>query len=215
MKIVLFDLDGTIADSLLIAIETFNEMADFYRFESFQTDDLDEFRNMHFKDVLKNLHLMRYGILAPLLIWDFKRREGKKLKDGHPFPGMGRVLNELKDENYVVGLLTSNSKRNAKRFLKNHGLLDYFDFVRAEMNIFGKDKAIEKIMRRYEINKDEIVYVGDEARDVEACKKIDIPIISVDWGYNSTKIIVEHNPDYLATKPEEILDLVKIRWKED
>lgn len=55
----------------------------------------------------------------------------------------------------------------------------------------------------------EVIYVGDETRDVEAAKKVGVKVIAVTWGINSEKILRKQNPDYLIVKPKELIEVLK------
>ncbi|MBC8014963.1 MAG: hypothetical protein H7X79_04380, partial [Sporomusaceae bacterium] len=52
------------------------------------------------------------------------------------------------------------------------------------------------------------IYIGDEVRDVISCKKVSIKVIAVTWGYDSLDYLLENKPDFIANKPEEILNIV-------
>jgi phosphoglycolate phosphatase-like HAD superfamily hydrolase len=67
--------------------------------------------------------------------------------------------------------------------------------------------VFKKILRRYGIRKEEVLYVGDEIRDITATKNIGVDIASVDWGYNSREGLEEHKPEYLISEPEELLTI--------
>lgn len=118
--------------------------------------------------------------------------------------GMKPVLAELKKRGYHLAILTSNTKATVDTFLQKYEL-DFFDYVKSEKNLFGKHHSLKKILAEKKLKKDEVVYVGDEVRDIEACHKIKMDIISVTWGFNSKKILEKYKPTYIADTPEEIL----------
>jgi phosphoglycolate phosphatase len=53
-----------------------------------------------------------------------------------------------------------------------------------------------------------VIYVGDEQRDIAACKKCGVPIIWAGWGYDAIEIIKQEAPDYMIYTPKEILRIV-------
>ena len=65
-------------------------------------------------------------------------------------------------------------------------------------------------MKKYGFKKDQVLYVGDEIRDIVAAKRLGIKIAAVAWGYNSLKALKEQEPDYLIHKPEELLTLCAV-----
>ena len=56
--------------------------------------------------------------------------------------------------------------------------------------------------------KSEIIYIGDELRDIEACRAVNVPIISVSWGFNSTEILEKNNPGMVAANTEEVYNFI-------
>ncbi|MNF15821.1 Pyrophosphatase PpaX [compost metagenome] len=50
--------------------------------------------------------------------------------------------------------------------------------------------------------------MGDELRDVQACKRIGVKVAAVTWGYDSVKLLTEAEPDYLCEAPVDILGLI-------
>ena len=102
----------------------------------------------------------------------------------------------------VLGIITSNSKRNVEAFLTNHGI-DAFDFI-VSSPLTGKEKKIQTIAKRYNIDKDKILYVGDETRDITASKKAGIDCACVSWGYNHVEALEKENPTYLVKSLKEL-----------
>ena len=74
--------------------------------------------------------------------------------------------------------MTSNSKENVKVFLKKNNL-DLFGKNYLESNVFGKHRLIKKFIKINNLKKDNLIYVDDETRDIEACKKIGLKIVAV------------------------------------
>jgi phosphoglycolate phosphatase-like HAD superfamily hydrolase len=119
--------------------------------------------------------------------------------------GMKDVLCEMEDNNIMVGVLTSNSKKNVFKFMNNHDL-DMFTFIE-NAGLRGKEKKLLKIIAKYGMNKDELLYVGDEIRDVKAMDNIGIDVAAVDWGYNDRESLEASGPNYLISEPEKLLEI--------
>ncbi|HAE42438.1 MAG TPA: hypothetical protein DCG34_05890, partial [Clostridiales bacterium] len=120
-------------------------------------------------------------------------------------PTMEAVMLKLQENGITLGILTSNSKKNVNKFIDKHQL-NMFSFVE-NSGMFGKERVFKQILRRYGINKEEVLYVGDEIRDITATKNIGIDIASVDWGYNTRDGLEDHKPEYLISEPEELLEI--------
>ena len=122
--------------------------------------------------------------------------------------GMDEVLPELRKQSDHFGILTSNSVENVELFLKHHGLQDVFSFVSSTSKLTGKAKHLRSICRTFSIEADDIIYIGDEIRDVKAAKKAGVPVAAVGWGFNSPEALVGANPNFLFHEPTELHGLV-------
>ena len=132
----------------------------------------------------------------------------KEIKNIKPFKGIKNVFSELKKQNIRIGIVTTNSEGNVRKFLRCNGFIN-FDFINSGIGIFGKDRVIKAILEEYKLMLNEVIVIGDEVRDVLAAKKIGIKIIAVAWGYNSDKILKQQNPDYLAQNSKQLLKILK------
>ena len=114
----------------------------------------------------------------------------------------------MREAGYKMGILTSNSAENVSEFLKINEVADIFDFIYSGKNLFGKAKVINKMLKQEGISKEQVVYVGDETRDVEASHKANIPVIAVNWGLNNSDILEKAKPDKIAEHPEQLIGYV-------
>ena len=125
-----------------------------------------------------------------------------------PYEGIVEALQELKAEGYRLGVLTSNQEHLVREFLETHQY-PLFDFIVSEKTLFGKDKALRKIMKKFSLDTSEVVYVGDEPRDVVACRKANISVIGVSWGLAGVDGLGKTPPDVLVHKPSELVKAVQ------
>jgi len=93
-------------------------------------------------------------------------------------------------------------------FLKANDLDNLFDFIYSGVTIFGKTTIINNVLKQQQIKLQEVIYVGDETRDIEASKKANIKVIAVTWGFNSPEVLARQNPDFLVHQPSELLEII-------
>lgn len=122
-----------------------------------------------------------------------------------PFKGIRSVLKKLASK-HKLGILTSNKVEIVQSFLDKHKL-NFFDFVYSEEDVFGKDKRLKEILSKYNLKRGETYYIGDETRDMEAAKKQKLRTIAVSWGFESKGLLKKSNPDYIISKPEELIEI--------
>jgi HAD superfamily hydrolase (TIGR01549 family) len=204
-KLLLFDFDGTVADTFQSGLEILNLMAPEFRFRRLEEADVPRARDMRTREIMKFL-----GIPATRLPKISKRGKeelNKRMDQIQPFAGMADIVREFHDEGFQMGILTSNSEENVAVFLKKFGL-DLFDFVHTSSKLAGKARVIRRILKAHKLKPRQVLLVGDEVRDIEAAQETGIHMAAVTWGYNSRKVIGALNPDHLIESPEELRELV-------
>ena len=198
IKYIIFDFDGTLADTFVVIKRSAMNLD-----ESKKKDvHFEDIKNASIKEMFKTYKTPLWKL--PRFVRIVKRELREKIEtDVKTFKGLPNVLNKLKKK-YNLIILSSNSKENIEKFLERNNLQGIFHFIYSDSTIFGKKAKLRKLCKKHKLLKEEVIYVGDEVRDVEACKKAGIPIIAVTWGYNSKNFLKKEKPDYLVSSPKEL-----------
>ena len=207
IKVIVFDFDGTIADTHDALVEITNRLAGEFGYKPVDEEKLQHFKNLSSRDIVKQSEISLFKI--PFLLKRIKSELGKEIIHLKPVSGLGETLLDLKNQGYQLGIITSNEKNNVLAFLKENNLELVFDFIYSGIAIFGKDRIMAKFIKNNGLTKNEAIYVGDETRDIEAAKKSGMPVIAVSWGFNSAEILAKHKPDFLIDHPRQLLEVVK------
>lgn len=202
MKYVVFDFDGTLADSLPLVLSIAEEMLGI----TLSKTEIEHYRNLTAMQVLKLAKIPLWKV--PSLLVKGRPMMSHRLAEVELFPGLELVLRELTERGHSLYVVSSNSAGIINRFLDQHKIGSYFTSVYGNVGLFSKAQAIKKVMKREGFTRDDAVYIGDEVRDIEAAKKVGMPIISVTWGYNGEKILKSYNPDHLVKVPKDILKVI-------
>ncbi len=205
-KTIIFDFDGTIADTLETIAVLYNQIASDFNCKPVSFEEKERFRSMKTPEFLKECNIPL--LLLPILAIRIKHEMRHEIKKVKPIEGMIKALHDIRNAGIKIGVLSSNSVDNIRLFLNENKINDIFDFVHSGKNIFGKDKVILRLLSKYKIKRDSVVYVGDETRDIEALKRIKVPIIAVSWGFNSHEILENQHPDALIDNPDDLLDCI-------
>lgn len=205
-KTVIFDFDGTIADTLETIAVLYNQVASDFNCKPVSFEEKDKFRAMKTHEFLKECNIP--VLILPLLAIKIKNELRNEIKKVKPVEGMIKALHDIREAGIKIGVMSSNSVDNIRLFLNENKLHDIFDFIHSGKNIFGKDKVILRLLSKYKLQRNSVVYVGDETRDIEALKRIKVPIIAVSWGFNSHEILEKQNPDALIDNPDELLNVI-------
>lgn len=202
--VIIFDFDGTIADSFATVIKILGELSNDSSFKDVEPDEyMEQLRNGGIRKVLRTTNLISMARLPFRVNW-FRRELGNRISTISPIKGMPDVINSLKSK-YKIAIISSNSKENIEAFIKNNGI--QVDYVYSGSSIFGKSKVINAFLKKEKIDKGQAVYIGDEDRDIEAAQKSHLFCVAVNWGYNSEKALIKAAPDILVKKPEELLSI--------
>ncbi|MFC4812311.1 HAD-IA family hydrolase [Paenibacillus sp. GCM10023250] len=202
---VLFDFDGTLVQSKLLAVRLFNDLAAKYGGRRIAEEEIGRLSDLSIPDRLRALGVPLYKL--PALALEGKRAYRKESAHLRLAEGIRETLSALREQGHRLGILSSNSNENIRRYLETNGL-DFFEVVHSASNLFGKDKAIRSLARSMGLEQSQLLYVGDELRDVEACRNIAVPVAAVTWGWDSAKLLAEAGPDYLCHSPAELLKIV-------
>lgn len=197
---VLFDFDGTLADTITLGINILNSYSDKFKYKKI---DREKNGNLSARELMEETGIKFWKL--PYLVWFFRRKLGEKSAEIEMIPGIKDLITKLKESGQELGILTSNSAGNVSAFLKRNGIESDFSYIKTKVPVFGKKKALSKAKRL--LNED-FVYVGDEIRDVEACRKTGITVVSVAWGFNSAFSLESINPGFVAKTPDEAVSII-------
>lgn len=201
---ILFDFDGTLADTVRAGVAAFNEIAERYGFLAITAENVEVLRGQGPRAVMKALSIPM--IRVPTVLRSLRSGVKSALPTIGFTNGMRAAIGELKAKGYRLGIVTSNSAENVLAFLKKNDA-DFFDFIQAGTGIFNKGSKIKKLMVREGLKKDETVFVGDEIRDLEAARKSGLAAIAVTWGLNSREGLVAAGAEVVVDRAQELVEL--------
>ncbi|OGE81527.1 MAG: hypothetical protein A2826_00540 [Candidatus Doudnabacteria bacterium RIFCSPHIGHO2_01_FULL_43_23] len=205
-KAVIFDFDGTIADTKPYTLRFINELADQHNFRKIPETEIERYQSMTFREAMRAVGMPMWKL--PSVAIAARKKFAKLLTKVEPVQGMKETISKLKKAGLRLGVVSSNSRGNIMKFFGRNNI-PAFDYIGAEKRIFGKHYSIRQIMRKLQVKKDQSVYIGDEMRDIEAARRAGIDVIAVSWGLNSRKALKSTKPDYLVDKPMEIIKIIE------
>jgi HAD superfamily hydrolase (TIGR01549 family) len=204
-KAILFDFDGTIADTGRLGVTIFNAMAREQDFLEITPENETMLRDKGPREVMNLLEIPRYKALS--VVRGLRNGIREAIPTLAVIDGMANVILELKRQDHFLGIVTSNSKRNVKKFLKRNKI-DVFDYVRAGSGIFRKTYAIRMALFVNNLQKSDVMFVSDEIRDIEAARKVGVTAVAVTWGLNSKEGLLRAKPDFIVDTGEELMKLL-------
>jgi phosphoglycolate phosphatase len=203
----ILDFDGTIANTLELALGIYNRISSEYGLMPINYEDRELFRTKKPQELLKAYGISKLKMLT--LTLRIRKEMSIHLPEMIPFPGIDAALKEIRNTGCRLGILTSNSVENVRKFLDINNMGAFFDFVCSGRSFLGKEKVIRKLIAREQLDAGRLIYVGDETRDIEASRAAGIPVIAVSWGLNRRELLSSLLPDHIADRPEELPDRVR------
>ena len=205
-KVILFDFDGTLADTFDALVKITNHLSGEYGYPPVHQSEVHQLQNLSSWQIIKRSGLSIFQL--PFLIQRVRSELQQQLEPIHLFPEIKQTLFRLKKQGYLLYVLTSNSRENVTTVLINHHVIGLFSGVYSSSNLFGKHRKIRDILKQEKIQHDQAIYVGDETRDIVAAKKAKIKVISVTWGFNDSEVLSQYHPDALVNHPQELLPAI-------
>ncbi len=203
-RTLIFDFDGTLADTLPHLVRLSNQLATEYGYRIITEDDTDTLRGKRASEVLQwlNVPLTKMPVIARRL----KAKLADEMSGIQPINTVKEVLDVLR-KTHTLGIVTSNSVANVQQFLKANDMA-YFAFVRSSTVLLGKSRVLRRLLREERLSVAETLYIGDETRDVIAARACGMDTVAVSWGGNDTAQLQSAQPWALIHRPEELLDVI-------
>lgn len=201
MRVAIFDLDGTLADSFPWFLRHVNDLADTFGFRRMADEDIEPLRRLGSREILKRMNVPLWKL--PAIARHMRRLKAAHAGDIALFPGADAMLQALHVGGVRLALVTSDSEGNARRQLgdENAALFSQFD---CGASLFGKSAKFRRVMKRAGVDPARTIAIGDEVRDIEAARAAGIACAAVMWGFAAPEALRAHKPDMMFERMEDI-----------
>ena len=206
-QLVVWDFDGTLVDSLAVSLAIFNRHAAELRYRP--VEDPDAARSMTTRQFMRHHGISVWRL--PRLVKKFHAAAAAEAENLKLYPGLVDALAALGDGGMRLGILSSNKEDNIRRCLRSNGAERYFAFVVGYPRLFGKGKALRRILRAERADRSRVLYIGDEVRDIEAARKAKVASAAVTWGLHTEPLLRASGPDHVIRDPAGLRDLIELR----
>lgn len=198
-SVVVFDFDGTLADSFLVAMNVFCEVA---RREPMPREDISRLRGMGMRRLLHELGIPLWRV--PFLVWRVRRMMHTQVGHIELVPGMAEAVGTLSRKHRLY-VLSSNSAENIRYVLEHFGIADCFADIYGNAQPLRKYRNLRKLIRENNLDAGKVWYAGDTTGDIEAAHRAGVKSMAVSWGYNNIAALERHHPEVLVFSPEELV----------
>ena len=136
------------------------------------------------------------------------------LKDVKPYEGITKLLNSLKAMGIKSVVLSNKSQLGVEKNINEIFGAGVFDLIYGERAGIPKKPdptSLNMIIEELGLSKPEILYVGDTATDMKTALRAGVTSIGVLWGFRDEVELRENKADYIINNPSEILEIIKER----
>ena len=208
MKLVVFDMDGTLIDSGYDITASINYVRKkLYALEPLEVQKVIDIINAPKRNLAKLFYEVDEYELDAKEMFE-KHYEDECVKNIYAYAGIEELLSYLKKNGYLLAVATNAPTFFAQKMLSYLNLSEYFSIiVGADMvkNPKPHSEMLEYIFKELQIDKDDakIVMVGDNSKDMDCAKAANVDGVFAGWGFSS-----EYDGAKLASKPQDILQYV-------
>lgn len=200
MKTLIFDFDGTIADSFDYVFAFLASQG--HPARTFSHDERQMFRHRSMPTMARQLGIRWWQLPH---VWHKGRREMRRhLNQVGVFTEMPPLIRELRGQGYRLMILSSNTEPTIREFLRRHEIDDFFEDVHGKVGLFGKGPALRQMLAKHGLHVDDCVYIGDEVRDVKSAHAVRIDCIAVTWGFADPNSLRGLRPYAVAASSAEL-----------
>jgi phosphoglycolate phosphatase len=203
-QVLLWDFDGTLADTLSGLLGIYNDFAvrDGYR----PITDPEVVRRSSLGTLLRThrISLLR----LPFLIREVLSAQRARMSSTSLFPGLTELLQVLHDRGYRLGVVSSNNVQNIRTCLRANGVEHLFDGIVGCSRLFGKARVLRRVRRFHAATRHKVLYIGDEVRDIDAAHRAGVDVAAVTWGMHAPELLAQRKPDHLIDSPNQLLSLL-------
>lgn len=218
-KIVIFDLDGTLINTLEDLKNSTNYALSCLNYPTKTIDEICQFvGNGVAKLIERAIPDGKDNPDFQQCLETFKNHYSKNMYNKTaPYDKIPQMLKTLKQKGYITAVVSNKFDMAVKELCSKY-FPDLIDFAAGENEACGIRKkpapdTVLKVLEKFNLTNNEAVYVGDSDVDIMTAKNSRMPCISVTWGFRNREFLIKHDAEIIIDSPDEIIDILENRLK--
>lgn len=199
--LVIFDFDGTLANSAPWFKGILDTLADRFEFRAVDETEYERLRGEDSVTIMQTIGVPVWKI--PRIARYIRRRVAKDANLIPLFDGVDGLLERLSGEGVKVAMVSSNTKANVRRIL-GEANSERFDYFACGAGAFGKAAKFRRVLKKLKVDPARTLAIGDEERDIKAAHEAGIAAGSVAWGYAAPSILQAGQPDHFFETMDDV-----------
>jgi phosphoglycolate phosphatase len=185
IKMVAFDFDGTIADTIPMCIKAFRKAISPYAGHKLTENEILQTFGLNEIGMVKAVVKDNWKLALEDFYFYYEKMHNNCTE---PFSEISDLIKCLKEKNIIVPLITGKGQKSCNISLKRLGMENYFSDIMVGHELRpNKGESILKVLEKYSIKNEEFCYVGDALSDVMACREVKVICLSAAWS-NSVEL---------------------------
>ena len=199
-RLVIFDFDGTLADSLPWFRASFDDMVARFNLSPVPAEEMEGLRGLSAREIMARLNVSMWQL--PAIVSDMRKRKLAAASEISLFAGIPALLADLQRLDIKTAIVSSDSEASVRQVLgPATTLITRFDCGAA---LFGKHWKFRRVARKLGAKPSETICIGDEIRDIEAANVAGMDSGAVAWGYALPSALQSAGPTHLFNSIEEM-----------
>ncbi len=204
---IIFDLDGTLGDTLPVCFAAFRRVFERRLGQTFTDEEITLMFGPNEEGIIRARLPRDYAEAIEEFIVEYERAHDLCTE---PFAGIEEALALLSDRGVRLGLVTGKGPRSAEISLKYLRIAHYFDAIRAGSSDGDRKPAgIREMIARWGLPPEEVAYVGDMVSDMQSAREAGVMALAAAWADTAdTEALAATHPDQLFTSVGDFVEWV-------
>lgn len=214
IKGVIFDLDGTLVDSLLDITEAINAVFEKHEIALADIDKVRKLLGHGLTDLVSQLlpeSLQNEDYIAELVTSIRQHYLNVCVENTRFYKGIPEIMDQLSLRSVKMALLSNKHESGVKAIadkILNKWSFSYIAGANEHFPLKPNPAMVYEIIKHFGLAAEEVLFIGDSETDIKTARNAGVLSAAVSWGYRDVNELVKENPDFVIENAEEILDII-------